>query len=220
MKDLFELMEEYEKKPMLRALIQLIPFGIGSAGDVYLTTKINNIRYERAKNFFSELDNGDIEISSDMLESEDFIHFYYQTVKAALNSRRKEKVKMFARLLRSSICHETFSTVDEYEEYLSILDELSYRELAVLFKLEAYEEQFPHKEDENDLQRANKFWDKFTQELINELLIPKDEIDAVLTRLNRTGCYETFVGGYFDYTGGKGKTTSTFKRLKQMVKEY
>lgn len=66
---------------------------------------------------------------------------------------------------------------------------------------------------------TNFIWDEFTKELEDTLYIPKDEIDAILTRLNRTGCYETFTGTYADYTGGKGQLTATYRRLKKLASE-
>ena len=52
---LVKILGRYEKKPVIRGLIQLIPFGIGSGFDVALITKLNNIRNDRIKEFFDEL---------------------------------------------------------------------------------------------------------------------------------------------------------------------
>jgi hypothetical protein len=214
---MLKLAKRYQRYPVLRGLIQLIPFGIGSGIDAALLTRLQNISEERTKAFFDELAEGNIVLKPELLESEDFLHCFFATAKAALNTRRREKIKFFAKLLKASTLPDAFSNTDEYEEYLWILDELSFRELSILFILDNYESQFPKIAEENDLQRANRFWDRFTTELIEKLSVPKDEIDAILTRLNRTGCYETFVGGYFDYTGGKGKLTSTYFRLKKLI---
>lgn len=213
------MLSKYEKNPILRGLIQLIPLGIGSGIDVALSVSLGNIRQERMRTFFDELGNCSIELSPDLLDSEDFLHCYFSTVKAAINTRRRDKIKMFARLLKSTIQFNSFSKTDEYEEYLQILDELSYRELMILIKLESFETQYVKKENENDLQKANRFWDQFRVELVEELEVQEDEIDAILTRLNRTGCYESFVGAYWSYTGGKGKTTPTFKSLMRHISE-
>lgn len=211
------LVIKYERSPVLRGLVQLVPFGIGSGIDTALCTQLELIREARTKTFFDELERGNVLLSPELLESEDFLHCYFATYKAALNSRRREKIELFARLLMSTQKTGTFSNTDEYEDYLSILDDLSYRELMLLIKLDKYEEEHPLQEGENDLQRANHFWEKYCDEIICDLSIPPDELNATLTRLNRTGCYETFIGAYLDYTGGKGKTTPTFKRLKKLI---
>jgi hypothetical protein len=47
--------------------------------------------------------------------------------------------------------------------------------------------------------------------------VPKDEVSDFMNRISRTACYEMFTGGYLDYTGGKGKLTLTYRRLKLFI---
>lgn len=103
------------------------------------------------------------------------------------------------------------------ETALGMLDDLSLREFNLLIKLEEYEQQHPRKEDENELQRARRFWDDFVVDVEQNLNIPREELEAMLARLIRSGCYEPFVGAYFDYTGGMGKLTPLYYRLKELV---
>lgn len=208
--------DRYKNNSVLRGLIQLVPFGIGSGIDVALSIHIDEIKHKRMRIFFDELGGGNIQLSQDLIESEDFLHCYFATLKAAMNSRRKEKIEMFARLLKSTISDEKFSSTDEFEEYLKILDELSYREFMILLALERHESENPQLNNENELQRATRFWNNFVSD-VEKIGISVNEIDSILNRLNRSGCYETFVGGYLSYTGGKGKTTPTFKRLKRLI---
>lgn len=207
----------YEKNPLMRALVPLIftPFAAGL--DAALLQKLQNIREERVRAFFDGLAEGKIELTEDLIKNEDFLHCFFITAKAALNTRRREKIKMFARLLKTAVVEDTFSNIDEYEEYLSILDELNYQEFSMLLLLDKYESKYPRKDTENELQRAWRFWPDFINELEKELKFPKEEINDRLARLNRTGCYETFVGGYANYSGGVGKLTSTYFRLKKLI---
>jgi len=213
----------YIKNPTVRALMQVLgtlTFGTAPALDTALDTKIQNIRERRLRAFFEELDKGSTKLTNQIIQSEDFLHAFFATTKAALNTRREEKIRMFARLLRRAISQGDFSHYDnEYEEHLGILDELSYREILILFMLERYENEHPVKGEENELQRASRFWNKFTQETKKTFHISDEEVTSILTRLNRTGCYETFVSGYFDYYGGKGKLTPTYYKLKKMIIE-
>lgn len=211
------LVKRYERSAVLRALVQIIPFNIGSAIDTAVLTKVQSIRAERATIFFDELASGQQTLTPELLENNDFLHCFFATTDAALKANRAEKIQYLARLLASSTIDGKFSNVDEYEEYLGSLDELSNREFAVLVLLDQYETKFPMQEGENQLQCANRFWSQFSDELVSRFLIPNEEMDALLTRLNRSGCYETFIGNYLSYTGGKGKTTPTFHRLKSLV---
>ena len=106
------LLERYDGNRVIRGLIQLVPLGFGGAADVSLVLTLEKIREERTREFFDELGKGNIIVDSSLLESEDFLHCYFATVKYALNSRRREKIKMFARLLKSSVTGEGPNGVD------------------------------------------------------------------------------------------------------------
>ncbi|MGH8252281.1 MAG: hypothetical protein ACREVI_16580 [Steroidobacteraceae bacterium] len=210
------LLARYEGNRVVRGLLQLVPFGLGGATDVVLTKTLDNIREDRARHFFDELANRDDPLDPKVLESEDFLHCYFATTRYALNSRRREKIAMFARLLQASLAEVGPKDVDEYEEFLSVLEELSYREIRALAILDTFSTR-PRTSEQNDLQWTNTFWDEFEQCLVAELGIPSDEVVDFMNRISRTGCYEMFTGGYFDYTGGKGKLTPTYRRLKGFV---
>ncbi len=209
---------QYYDNRVIRALIQLVPLGIGSAIDVVLIRTLENIREERARAFFDELSSGNMFVNESLLESKDFLHSYFATIKMALNSRRREKIQFFARLLKSSIIGEGPQNIDEYEDFLKILDELSYRELQALAIMDEFSS-FPRTAEHNDLIWTNTFWHKFINRLETELKIPPEESSDFMNRISRTGCYEMFTGSYFDYIGGKGKLTPTYQRLKQYIME-
>ncbi len=209
-----DLINLYDQ-PVIRSLIQLIPCGVGSAFDVFVVYKIQEIRKERLRTFFDELGAGEIELTKNLIESEDFLYCYFATLRAALNARRREKTRMFARLLKSEVLPNSFSNTDEYEEYLKILDELSYREIEVLFILDEYETQFPKDPDVSNLSRIGNFWDNFTKDLSENLHIPHEEIYPLLTRLERSGCYVKLSG--FTSSNTRGELTPTYYKLKRFI---
>jgi len=210
------LLARYEGNRVVRGLVQLIPFGIGGALDIAVTKTLNNIREERSRTFFDELANTSKALDPAMLESEDFLHCYFSTARYALNSRRREKIEMFARLLKASLGETGPQDVDEYEEFLEILDDLTFRELRALAIMDTFSDH-PRTSEQNDLQWTNTFWDEFENRIVKELLVPKDEVSDFMNRISRTACYEMFTGGYMDYTGGKGKLTPTYRRLKRFI---
>lgn len=182
-----------------------------------LQQRADEIRSDRMRTFFDELGEGTIDLTEEVIQREDFLHCFFMATRAALNTRQREKIKMFAKLLKSSLKPGSYSGTDEYEEYLNILNELSYSELAILSMLEYYESQFIKGASENDFQRASKFWGLFTEDL-KKIGIRQDEIMGVLTRLTRTGCYEEFAGSYVDAPrDGIGRLTPTYFRLRKMI---
>jgi hypothetical protein len=185
---------------------------------------------ERRQAFFDELEKG-AAITSEMLETEEFIHSVFVTYSAAMRTYQRDKIRRFAHVLLTAIEKDELAS-DKFEEYMKILDSLSERELAILIKLHKYESLHPHiiryhefdngkkKEEylENDLQRANGFWDKFVIKIEEELDIEREILASMLTGLSRTGLYETFTGSYLNYEGGKGKTTTLFKAFSEWIK--
>ncbi|BBE50282.1 hypothetical protein OYT1_ch0715 [Ferriphaselus amnicola] len=211
------LAQRYERQAVLRALVQLIPFNMGSAIDTAVLTRLQTVRAERAREFFDELAKNESRLTPELLESNEFLHCFYTTSEAALRTSQFEKIRMFARLLSESMQQGMFSDIDEYEELLGILIDLSNRELTVLILVNRYETAYPKIDGENELQRANRYWDSLVLELSRTLSVPSEEVDSILLRLNRSGCYETFTGTYWDYTGGKGKTTPLYRRIKSIA---
>ncbi len=219
-----KIADAYESNPVVRGLVQILmfplPYGVGNAIDAALTAKIENMREERLRVFFEELASGTRDLNEETIQQEDFLLAYFATLKAAVNTRQKEKIRLFARLLSNAAQTEQTGS-ETYEEFLHILDDLSLRELHILSILKRLEDVHPNlpkvmKEGElaeNDLQRANRFWDDFEKAVESEVGIHPDELRAILNRLNRTGLYETFIGMYLGYAGGRGKLTPLFKEF-------
>lgn len=208
---------KYSNSPTVKALLQLAPGG-GSL-DSLLNKRAEEIKHTRLESFYDELEKGNFELTPEVIKSEDFLHCYFSTVSAVIRTKRREKIQILAQLLKASAKPSALQDTDEYEDHLSIIDEMSYRELETLALLEKYESNFPQKEDENKLQRSSRFWPEFMEELKALLKLSKEEAEGVLTRLNRTGCYETFVGGFIGYTGGQGCLTATHSRIKAYIQE-
>lgn len=216
MEKLKNLIEKYESNLVIRGLIQLLPFGIGGTIDMVLNKTSEKIQKERASVFFEELSAGDIIVDESLLESEDFLHAYFATTKFALNSRRREKIQMFARLLKNSLTEHEIQDIDEYEDYLKILEELSYREIVALRIMDDFS-MIPREKGQNDLQWIDLFWSDFEKKLSNTINIPTEQVTDFMNRTSRTGCYEPITGGYLGYTGGKGKLTPTYQKLKKFI---
>ncbi len=108
---------------------------------------------------------------------------------------------------------------DEYEDYLAVLDELSYRELCVLATLEQFEEQFPAQLDQNEHQRVEQYWDEFRELACRRRVVPADELDPLMMRIQRSRAYQESLGSFFGgLARGKGFLTSTYHRLAELIR--
>ena len=214
-----KLILKYEN-PWIKALIQIVISGPGSVIDTALTARIKEINSKRARIFFDQLNSGEIELTEELIKSEDFLHAFFSTFSAAQRTRREEKIQLFGNLLRNSLTNKLINKTDEYEEYLKVLDELTYREIILLRLLESYERKYPHNPGQNDAKRANRFWSEFIVEARNIFHTNNDEIDSMLIRLTRTGCYDTFAGKYWqDADHNIGKLTIVYYGLIELIKD-
>ncbi len=118
--------EEYQNNQAIRnliALIKIVPIiggGIGFFDEAFLA-RISNYVEEREKIFFDELALSHM-ITEDLLDSNSFIHRFSCTYRAVIRTYRREKIRNFANLLINSISQDK---IDTFEEYLTILEDLS-----------------------------------------------------------------------------------------------
>jgi hypothetical protein len=212
-----ELSKHYGDKPIIRSLLQLIP-GWGTA-DTLLQQRANEIRADRMRIFFDELANGRHELTDELINSEDFLHCYFSTLRAVMNTRQRDKIRMLARLLDSSLSDRLATNTDEYEELLTILDVISLREFRALTLLYNFEQNNPKQKEQNELQNILSYWASFESQVVSSLGISEEAFPAFMAKMERTGLYLRLTGGFFDYTGDKGRTTALLSRLLQFIKK-
>lgn len=211
------LLEAYAGNPIIRGLVQLIPGGITSALDIAILYKVDKIKEERVNTFFDELSSGSILLTEEIISSEPFLNKFFIAARAAINTHNKQKIRMFAKLLKSSI-HRP-SSDDEFDEDTQILDQISVREWQALLIYAQFCDATPKDPTKNGLQTALQFWFQFAEQLKIELGIDTLETSQFMNHIERTGLYEQFVGGFMDYTGGIGYLTNRFYRLRSLLAE-
>jgi len=212
-KELLQL--SYENDKTVRGIIRFS--GLSEFFRHFVSERVKDIRLERSKTFFDELQKKEIQLSEGVIKSEDFLHKFFITFRAAINTRQREKIEMFARLLNSSFENNPIEQVNIYEDYLNILDELSYREIQALVLLDSFYT-VPREDDENNNQWVNKYWEEFKDKLQEKINIEEENINDFMIRLSRSGLYDTFSGEYyFGATKGKGMLTPTFEDMKSYI---
>jgi hypothetical protein len=81
---LYLLAESHHSNEVLRTLIKLIPYG--SIVDNNLSSFYTKEKERRLKVFFDELDKGAIPLTKELLDSDEFLHKYFITLKAVLET--------------------------------------------------------------------------------------------------------------------------------------
>jgi hypothetical protein len=185
-----DLSEEYLKFPIIRSLLSLIPGGFGSASDVLIVERAQKIRARRKRTFFDELAKGAVKLTPELIENDEFLHAFSAAAHAALRARKDEKIRMFARLLINGAVNAEAKSLDDHEEMVSLLDEISFRELEALTIFEDYWESAS---GDNDLLKVSSFWTDFVADLNSKLNIPEDEASSFMIRISRTGLFTEII---------------------------
>jgi hypothetical protein len=212
--------DSYAGSPVLRALVRLVPYALPYVGpaaealETLLVNKLNQIRSERLRAFFDELGAGEVLLTEELIQSEDFLHKYFATLRAALDTRRREKIRVFARMLVASHRHGSFADTDEYEEFLGIVDELSFPELQLLALMAQQGKGFAVEDTENDMEGEEGQKQKKATEAIG---MNRKELVLRLQRLVRTGLVGIAVGSRFAVGSMKLTMTDRFWQLMAMV---
>lgn len=217
-KFLYDLAQDYANNPMLQGLIKQIP-AIGWVLDASLKQSSTAIIRSRTRLLFEQLASGAEKLNPSLLEDNDFIYCFYCTYQAVLKNRNAEKVVLFTKLLleTSKLDTENLSSLDEFDEFMSIIDDISMREWVLLNEIYKIEQEHFTSSDGKDVPSVMKYWPKLITDIVEHLDIPRNQIVGMLARLNRTGCYLTITGSYLDYPGNMGTTTELYMRLRRIV---
>ncbi|HMM20617.1 MAG TPA: hypothetical protein PKA10_07740 [Selenomonadales bacterium] len=226
--------------PVLKVLFEFVT-GIPIISGILFDTVIktwSNIQKQKTVIFFNELKNNPEKLHEGLLNSEAFIHKFMITYKAVLETYNMEKIKFFARLLKNSVNDDDIDySIENYEEYLKILTDLSYREILVLFLIDNYFEKYlsqvniepkeeytgsiplPKSNDSHEQERAaiKIFRKELDNQLEKEFLIPREVIKDFLIRLSRSRLYEqvNYIGG----ETGDGYPTPLYRKIKELIYE-
>lgn len=214
------LMERYEHNPKLRSLVTLIASCVPPVGtlEAAVLTSLRKIRSERQRELFDALDQGGIELTDELIQQEDFIHAFLATARAADRTRQRQKIRLFAQLLSALASRRNRLDVDEHEELLRVLEELSPREFASLVLLRQHEQAVERRNGETTPQWIFHFWEDAKHDLEQKLGIPSSELEGFLARLSRTGFYRREIG-FLGEAEEIGCTTPNFTRFLSMLDE-
>jgi hypothetical protein len=208
----------YNDSNSLRIAISSIP-KIGSYIDQYLSSKGQEFAQQRVEYLIEQLQ---IEmeavqeslINTGLFNSEIGFDITQKAFLAASRTRQKEKLNLFAKVLRGAFT--THKEIHDPELYLRIIDELSERELEIAFLLYDVKEVKKIKiEGINDTKDGATYDASWFSQRYNQFT--KEEFEYILPRLEKTGIIKEKVGFYVGYGGGEFNITPLFKNFKNFI---
>lgn len=130
-----------------------------------------------------------------------------------------QKIRTLGVLYKNTYLNKSMPTEEDnnlFEEWVSILSDISDREINILLILLRYEDCY-NGNSESKYSIADSFWKDFSEEVMNQYNFTEEEFYSVLTRLLRTGFYRNDFGtvGQLDRIDKIGYTTEYFKKFLQ-----
>jgi hypothetical protein len=210
--EFFQDISQLYNSPQIKGLIQAISsfepvFGVVDAA---MNSYLSNLQQCRFRIIFDKLNNSNFILSDEDIKDNDFLYAYFSTVNYVLRARTDEKAERFAQILKGVYSRDI--TVDDFESYTYILDQLTDREFTILkIKLE-FEKEYCGDESENFEMLKSKHWGLFMDRICSNLNISFEEANILLEIVSLKGCFEialTYGGNSQKF----GDTTPIFQRL-------
>jgi hypothetical protein len=211
-------------------ILPVVPAVVGAV-DVALTTRAQHIS-QRRLNVLCQSWEQEMQaipttfVDKQYVESEEFFDLVFQAWESTKRTRHDEKIRLYAKLLVGAIPLQSREQ-DSPEDYLTVLAELSLKELQVARALYKQQREAPAP-DENELQWLSRIgavnladkgenynngcgqWKKL---LIECPLVADEDMEFVLLRLQRSGLVNEVSGAYWDYVGGAYVINNTLRKL-------
>jgi hypothetical protein len=136
-----DLIEAYQRSPVLRMLVKIVPpLSVAEAGILGTYLWFQNRRLQTFADEFTTLG---LNITEEDAKRQEFFDAYTSTAQHVLTESREAKICLFADLFGEFVRGGCSASIDRYEEHLQLLDEISEREFKLLLILERHEAQHP-----------------------------------------------------------------------------
>lgn len=201
-----------------RELDLFTSWAIGSGIDAIVAAGARKLQLKRLHKLLDELEELGVQVTEEQVKSDDTMHVLLRTIDVATCAARGEKTRLLARMLGEYLEQGVIKTVDEYEEMLSLVDDLSWRELHVIVILRQEEVKLERVGAESPWRTED--WNRFIARVEDETGVSVDHLPGFLTRLSRTGLCKPVTGAYVSYVGGHYVTTPNLDSFMEMLEEH
>ena len=215
-----DMVIDVKHNPVISAFISLMkemPF-IGDLIDDSLESVLSDFQSKKQQKLLEVIGQASLgTVTSDMVNDVEFIMGFAKTKNAVDKLSNGDKVKFYGNLLVNGYLNDKDKiSVDEFDEYVELINSLSYRELEYLSF-------FKEHSDKHRGILIYQHWEEFSKEFENKF--PKRDVYFVYKRLERTGFISEVTEtesveentGSLDIDSIGYKTESELSRFNEMV---
>ena len=197
-----EQLLDIQANPIVSSFFQGIPV-IGNLIDSTMESVFQTFQKKKMQELTDTILSDDHEITSDMVNDIEFIMNFAKTTDAVLRLTTNDKVKYFGNLIRNGYLSGNHIENDLFEEYLEILNTMTYREIQYLTDYKLY--CCTKRQESKEIFYPDNLFKEFSSEYSKKIGISENELYSVFTRLKRTGFvseeYETAEGNISEHYG-------------------
>ena len=164
------------------SVIKSVPI-IGDLIDSSIEYTLTEFQQKKRDQLLEIILSSDIHITSEAVNDVEFIVNFAKTLGVVNKLATNDKVKYFANLLKNTYFMNNSINADTYDEYLNILEDISFREIQYLCYL------YNYSKDKNI-----KRWGSFKESFSKNFSIDKKLIYPIYYRLKRTGFVDEVLG--------------------------
>lgn len=170
---------------VLMPIVKAVPV-IGDMIDSSMNKVIEEFQEKKENELIEVILKDKNSITSDMVNDVEFIVNFARAREAVRRLATNDKVKYFGNLIRNGYLSGEHIENSEFEEYLDILNTMSYREIQYLVDYKMYCDE---KNKGKKIQYSNR-WSNFKREYAKICQISERELWSIFVRIKRTGFIE------------------------------
>lgn len=201
---LLEDIEDIKSNPVVSSftnLLRNIPF----YGDLVcdsLDKAFEDFQTSKRNEFYDYIISSPELITTEKVNDITILMEFAKTLDVINKLANNDKVKYIARLFKTSFFEISTYDISEYEEFLNRINDLSYKEIEILFLLKKYE----------------KDVDMFYKSVDETFQIKRETITGILGGISRSGFCKELTGNLFiGNPGGWFHTTRYFDRFLELL---
>lgn len=190
--DLRDVKENPVVSSVLLAPIKAIPV-IGDLLDSSIDKSLEIFQQKKEQELIDMILKNSHSITSDMVNDVEFIVNYARVREAVRRLATNDKVKFFGNLIRNGYLSDTHIQSSVFDEYINILNSMSYREILYLVDYKKYCEDYSKKSKSSKNISGRTYNNKFPQfckDYSQKNNITQREINFVFMHLKQTGFVE------------------------------
>lgn len=214
--------KDISNNPVVKSLISLVSLipGMGTFANSAIAEKVNMFQKEKREKLI-DIIFSDGTITQEQVSDVQFIMEFAKLLDVIDRLSTNTKVEYLGKLFKNSMLSNDDDKFDRFEEYLYRFNELSNREIEILYLLYGCQKDWSKLSYPNENADAKKFriWCDFKKLASEKFNISKGEVDTIVAGIVRTGFCKPYFVSLAKTSEIIYRATSDFSEFVNLVKE-